>query len=397
MAPWFSPRFREPQELWSVARHSNNIRHDGSRNRREASLHDEVGADGESRLNSQGSSLTTYLKLVIWIGVFLATLSVLLRGYIRRRYSGGFQLDDIFTFLALALLVASAIMYTVIREPMFNLVEISAGIQPMPTTPEAEAKFFSETALYLRMQFAITVAFWSCLWTVKASFLTLFYPLGNGLKLDRMLWYGATIITVIGYIFCVISYPISCTGFNVGDCSSEHNIQLSLLSLKGSTALDIISDLAIIVLPWKLLWVVKRSRAEKIAIGSIVGLGVIIIVFAVVRVIVTNTTRTHPELVWLALWSAIESTIAVIVVSLISLRVYIVKGARTRTGTGTGSGRKGGGYSTPGPGFDSIAGATGPNGGAIQLSESISGVGRNHNGEIKQGSLSNDSDDFLVR
>lgn len=154
---------------------------------------------------------------------------------------------------------------------------------------------------------------------------------------------------------------------------------------------------AVIVLPWKLLWVVKRSRAEKIAIGSIVGLGVIIIVFAVVRVIVTNTTRTHPELVWLALWSAIESTIAVIVVSLISLRVYIVKGARTRTGTGTGSGRKGGGYSTPGPGFDSIAGATGPNGGAIQLSESISGVGRNHNGEIKQGSLSNDSDDFLVR
>lgn len=82
--------------------------------------------------------------------------------------------------------------------------------------------------------------------------------------------------------------------------------------------------------------------------------------------------------------------------SLISLRVYIVKGA-TRTGTGTGSARNGGGYSTRGPGFDSIAGASGPNGGAIQLSESISEVGRNHNGEVKQGSLSNDSDDLLVR
>ncbi|OBT82276.1 hypothetical protein VE02_10139 [Pseudogymnoascus sp. 03VT05] len=307
------------------------------------------------------------LMLVIWIGVFLATLSVLLRGYIRRQYSGGFQLDDIFTAFALAILVASAIMYTVIREPMFNLVEITAGIRPIPTTPEAEAIFVSETELYLRMQFAITLAFWSCLWTVKASFLTLFYPLGNGLKLDR-------------------------------SCTSEHAIQLSLLSLKGSTALDIISDLAIIVLPWKLLWIVKRSRAEKIAIGSVVGLGVIIIAFAVVRVIVTNTTRTHPELVWLALWSAIESTIAVIVVSLTSLRVYIVKGARTRSGTGTGSaGKRGGGYASRGPGFESIAGATGPNGGAIQLSESGSRVVRNHNGEVKQGSLSNDSDDFLVQ
>ena len=48
-----------------------------------------------------------------------------------------------------------------------------------------------------------------------------------------------------------------------------------------------------------------------------------------------------------------------------------MKGARTRSGTGTGSaGRKGGGYASRGPGFDSIAGATGPNGGAIQLSES---------------------------
>lgn len=73
------------------------------------------------------------------------------------------------------------------------------------------------------MQFAITLVFWSCLWTVKASFLTLFYPLGNGLKLDRMLWYGATTITVIGYIFCVISYPLSCTEFTVGTIGKTRN------------------------------------------------------------------------------------------------------------------------------------------------------------------------------
>ncbi|KFY94594.1 hypothetical protein V500_03147, partial [Pseudogymnoascus sp. VKM F-4518 (FW-2643)] len=127
---------------------------------------------------------------------------------------------------------------------------------------------------------------------------------------------------------------------------------------------------AVIALPWKLLWVVKRSRAEKIAIGSVAGLGVAIITFAIIRVIVTNTTHTHPELVWLALWSAIESSIAVIVVSLTSLRVYVVKGARTRTGTGTGSvARSGGGYAPRGPGFRSVAGASGPNGGAIPLSE----------------------------
>jgi hypothetical protein len=45
----------------------------------------------------------------------------------------------------------TAIMYTVIRELMFNLVEITAGIRPISTTPEAEAKFVSETELYLRI------------------------------------------------------------------------------------------------------------------------------------------------------------------------------------------------------------------------------------------------------
>jgi hypothetical protein len=75
-----------------------------------------------------------------------------------------------------------------------------------------------------------------------------------------------------------------------------------------------------------------------------------------------------------------------------------VKGARTRTGTGTGSAaRSGGGYAPRGPGFGSVAGASGPNGGAIPLSETGSRGVRNHNGEVKQGSLSNDSDDYLVR
>ncbi|KFZ01632.1 hypothetical protein V500_00670, partial [Pseudogymnoascus sp. VKM F-4518 (FW-2643)] len=38
------------------------------------------------------------LMLVVWIGVFIATLAVILRGYIRKRYyNGGFQLDDLFT------------------------------------------------------------------------------------------------------------------------------------------------------------------------------------------------------------------------------------------------------------------------------------------------------------
>lgn len=48
---------------------------------------------------------------------------------------------------------------------------------------------------------------------------------------------------------------------------------------------------------------------EKIALGTIFSLGGIIIIFAIIRVCVLNQSRQHPELTWLALWSAIESSV----------------------------------------------------------------------------------------
>jgi hypothetical protein len=92
-----------------------------------------------------------------------------------------------------------------------------------------------------------------------------------------------------------------------------------------STAINVISDAFILLLLWKLLWVIQRLWEEKIAIGTIVGLGVVIIVFAIIRIIVTNTTHTHPEPVWLALWSAIETIVSVTVISLTSLKVLFNK------------------------------------------------------------------------
>src|SRR5450432_1776367 len=242
-------------------------------------------------------------QIVIWLGVLFATVAVALRAFLRWRYSGRFQLDDVFTAFALALLIASAIMYIIAADPLFTMALVGSGQMYPP--PE---DFVETTELYLRLQFAITLAFWTCLWTVKASFLTLFFPLSNGLRWDRILWYIVATFVGIAYIVCVISYPISCSNFHlgkarasgmteegfiadipIGGCDGESSVELSLVSLRMSTALDIISDAFIIILPWKLLWVVQRSRKGKLAIGSIVGLGVVIICFAIIRVTVTNT------------------------------------------------------------------------------------------------------------
>lgn len=117
---------------------------------------------------------------------------------------------------ALALLIASAVMYTLILKPIYQLSRTASGIIPPPSTAEAAAKFMKDTNFYMRVQFALTVAFWTCLWVVKASFLAFFYPLSNGLKWDRRLWYAVAAFCVAGYIACVVSYPVSCSEFTVG-------------------------------------------------------------------------------------------------------------------------------------------------------------------------------------
>ena len=92
------------------------------------------------------------------------------------------------------------------------------------------------------------------------------------------------------------------------------------------------SLLLVMALPWRLLWIVKLSRKEKLAIASIIGLGMIIVVFAIIRIIVTNTSGTHPEVIWLALWSSIETSVAVVVVCLTSFKVFLRKSGQSRSG-----------------------------------------------------------------
>lgn len=148
----------------------------------------------------------------------------------------------------------------------------------------------------------------------------------------------------------------------------------------------------VMIIPWKLLWVVKLSKKEKLAIGSIVGLGIVIVVFAVIRIIVTNTTGTHPEVIWLALWSAIETSVAVIIVCLTSFKVFLKKGGNSSAGYGSQQYPRGA----------TRSGKDGGLKGAIPLNDQpTSGRFGTYKGgpmsTVERKSSSNDSEEILVR
>ena len=98
-----------------------------------------------------------------------------------------------------------------------------------------------------------------------------------------------------------------------GHCETPFNISRSLISLRYSTAVDLITDAMIIALPLYLAMRVQLPLGQKMALAAIFSLGIVIMLFAIIRIVVTNQHNTHPETSWLNLWSQIEASVAVII------------------------------------------------------------------------------------
>ncbi len=87
----------------------------------------------------------------------------------------------------------------------------------------------------------------------------------------------------------------------------------SLVSLRCSTAVDLITDAMIIALPLYLAMRVQLPWTQKLALGGIFSLGAVIMVFAIIRIVVTIQPNAHAETSWLNLWSQIEASVAAII------------------------------------------------------------------------------------
>lgn len=103
---------------------------------------------------------------------------------------------------------------------MYELLNVGAGLtEPGPTFP-------AHGSYYLKLQFTLTLLYWSCLWAVKACFLSFFRRLTKGLKYCTWFWYFTAVIVALSYIGCVITYPISCSSFEVGKSNQLRSAML---------------------------------------------------------------------------------------------------------------------------------------------------------------------------
>lgn len=161
--------------------------------------------DGLSRPRAS----TFQLLFVIWFLFGTAFLVFVSRIVVRLKTSNRLFLDDGFALFAILLLCANGAIITVMLPTMY----ITISLAKMGKRGEPMVDTFGSLRFFLKMQFAQTFIYWTCLWSVKASFLAFFKRLTTNLKGHVIAWWIIVTITVLGYAGSVISYLVSCASF----------------------------------------------------------------------------------------------------------------------------------------------------------------------------------------
>lgn len=130
-----------------------------------------------------------------------------------------FLLDDAFLVFALICDIASTILITRITNNLYaqQAVVYEHHGKP-PNYKEASSNYADE-------EWANAYLFFSCLWSVKASFLAFYGNLTKGLKAYRIAWWALIGLCILTYIGCLISYPfLNITGNTTGKMFSTASI-----------------------------------------------------------------------------------------------------------------------------------------------------------------------------
>lgn len=168
-----------------------------------------MSSDGDpinqARLSGAARGLTPEgLTTVTWCGFALACSFVTLRLYVRSTESHRLYSDDYLLLAALFFLLAQAILQTLQNASLYYLIYASGGEVP------AGKALIDQGNIYVRYQFVIIVLFWTITWSVKYSFLALYYRLFNGLAIYRKIWWAVVIFAAMAYVGCWVASVWTC-------------------------------------------------------------------------------------------------------------------------------------------------------------------------------------------
>ncbi|CAL8574177.1 hypothetical protein XPA_000145 [Xanthoria parietina] len=265
---------------------------------------------------------------VLWAGVAIAFLSFLIRVIVRLKVFHKLFADDPLVLFSCILLLTNAITWQVLKEDLYLNIAVSSGqLYPPP------ADFPQRTERYLRASVAIILFFYTGLWAIKLSFLVFFKKLGENVRHQTLIWWGVLAVTCASYFVCLGMTYYKCLASSFKyiqpHCVLPATVAFQRNTLLVNMILDVVTDVLIIIVPVNLLWKVKISLRQKVALGGIFSITVIIILFAIIRDVMVSSLSQLLDQTWLYLWSSVEQTVSIMVACLASSRALFTRSQGT--------------------------------------------------------------------
>lgn len=275
----------------------------------------------------------TQVVAIIWVMYSTGTIFITTRIYARVYHNRQLLTDDYWMIFAWLAHTTMCALQTVQQDSLWYTTELASGRFPPDesTTEQLEQ--------LVRWQFPIIKLFWVVLWSVKASFLSIFFRLVRPFPVRRRMWYCTVVFVFLAFVGCVVSSALTCSPpsdyFKAGACNSDWEMWRQRFNVIFSTSVDIASDICIMIIPLTILPTLQLNVRKKVGLGVAFCLGFIIICVALVRM-TQIIVKKEIDLVGLALWSVVETSVAIIVGSLPPLKSFLTRNLKKHSSNKSG-------------------------------------------------------------
>ncbi|KAI0018949.1 hypothetical protein F4780DRAFT_749400 [Xylariomycetidae sp. FL0641] len=266
----------------------------------------------------------TALLGVMWSGTAFSIIVVIARLIIRRKLFRQFKTDDFLVISALVFYLASTLTWTILINNLYITLNSN------PVDPIALLNTFGPA---LHGNLASYICSWSCLWSIKLSFMSFFHGLGRQVRSQRILWWCVLVFIIASYIVCIGLLDYGCLTANgieiLKKCASQWTIDYEYANTRVFTTLDIVTDMSIVAVSANIVYRAHIPWNKKAVLAFVCSLTAVMVVVAIIRITVGAPNKV-PDLSWLLLWNSVEMTLAIFVACIASFRSLYIQAKTSR-------------------------------------------------------------------
>ncbi|KAF2259940.1 hypothetical protein CC78DRAFT_585327 [Lojkania enalia] len=259
------------------------------------------------------------LNAIAWTMTIVGILLTAGRFWIHWHKNRRFGWDDYLNGIAVLFLLVFTITFQIFMPIEYNAQLYAMGQSDhMPSGRDATLDF--------KLSLVNGLMVFCVIYSVKASFLALYWNIFEYSRRFRMAWGLTAIYTVLSFLASFLAMFWHCgsprDSVNREACQLNYSRQRLINVLTTWCVLNVVGDLLLMILPIAMLKGMLMRTSQKVGLALVFSLVLVDIAFDILRTV--YTAEMKPEFLDKdSLWAILEPTIAVIVCALPCYRHYL--------------------------------------------------------------------------